>query len=454
MIGSMSYEQIMDRLGASLHGVSVSFDRVSTDTRTLQPGDLFIALDGPRFHGQSFVQQAIDAGAVGVMLSHKPVESVSALIVPDTREALGELGAINRGRFEGELLAITGSAGKTTVKEMATSILRQSQNVLATQGNFNNEIGVPLTLLRIDATHGIAVMELGASSIGEIAYSAALVRPDVAVITNAVDAHIEGFGSLNNIVQAKGEIIDALDENGIVVINIDDLNAYKWIERAGERARLSFSLRESSGADYYAKNCRCNASGAYRFQLESPAGAVEIQLPHLGMHNVSNALAAAAGAMAVGAGLADVKVGLEQAVPVSGRLITCRGRRGAVVIDDSYNANPESLQAAVDVLCQCDGQKILVMGDMAELGDESLAAHQKSGRYAREHGVDLLLTVGNLSAHAAREFGARACAYENREALILALQHLLNTETTVLVKGSRSSRMEDVVRAITSEEKQ
>lgn len=450
----MSFEQIKTRLDATLHGDSVSFDSVSTDSRTIQPGDLFVALDGPRFQGQRFVQQAIDAGAVGAIVAHRPSEPVSALIVSNTRDALGQLGSLNRERFAGRLLAITGSAGKTTVKEMATSILRQRHNVLATRGNLNNEIGVPLTLLKINASHDVAVMELGASSIGEIAYSAALVRPDVAVITNAVDAHIEGFGSLNNIVQAKGEIIDALDETGTVVINKDDLNAYKWIERAGARARLSFSLMQSPETDYHVRNCICNASGAYGFTLESPAGSVDVQLVHLGLHNVANALAAAAGAMAIGANLADVKAGLEQAAPVSGRLIACQGRQGAAVIDDSYNANPESLRAAVDVLCQCAGHRILVMGDMAELGDEALAAHLESGHYARNAGVDQLMTVGNLSAHAARAFGAQASRYDNKEALILALLPLLNPNTTVLVKGSRSARMENVVTAITAEEKQ
>lgn len=449
MIGSLSFDQISGRLKAVPYGTTITFNRVSTDTRTLQQGDLFVALNGALFDGETFLSQALDAGAVGAILSHKPSGDCSALVVSNTTDALGTLGLINREKFDGLLLAITGSAGKTTVKEMTASILRQQKTVLATQGNFNNEIGVPLTLLNIDDSHELAVIELGASSIGEIAYTAALVKPDVAIITNAADAHIEGFGSLNNIVQAKGEIIDALSIDGTVILNIDDLNSYKWIERADGRRCISFSLDQKSGANYYASNYVVNPDGTHRFKLESPIGHVDVQLNYLGKHNVANALAAAAGAIALGASLVDVKLGLERAEPLDGRLITCNGYNDSVVIDDSYNANPESLRVAIDVLSKHNGTKILVLGDMSELGDEALNAHQESGRYAKNKGVDKLLTVGNLSVYAAKAFGVHASSYDNKNLLIEALQPLLNANAIILVKGSRSSSMEDVIKAIT-----
>ncbi len=449
MIGSLSFDQIIGRLKAVPYGRAITFNQISTDTRDLKPGDLFVALNGASFDGQIFLRQALDAGAVGAILSHHPSCDCSALVVSNTTDALGTLGLINREKFDGMLLAITGSAGKTTVKEMAASILKQQKKVLATQGNFNNEIGVPLTLLNIDDSHEVAIIELGASSIGEIAYTSALVKPDVAIITNAADAHIEGFGSLNNIVQAKGEIIDALTADGTVILNIDDLNSYKWIERADGRNCISFSLDQKSGANYYASNYVINSDGTYQFKLESPIGSVAIKLNYLGKHNVANALAAAAGSIALGASLIDVKLGLEQATPLYGRLITCKGYHDAVVIDDSYNANPESLRVAIDVLCQYSGTKILVLGDMSELGDEALQAHQEAGRYAKKQGVDELLTVGHLSAYAAQTFGVYANSYDNKNLLIDALKPLLTANTIVLVKGSRSSSMEDVIKAIT-----
>ena len=453
MIGVIKLTELQQRIGGELNGGDAGFAGVSIDTRTLQAGELFVAINGANFNGHRFVSAAADLGAVGLIVS-EPVDcTLPGLLVADTREALGQIGAINREAFSGQVLAVTGSAGKTTVKEMSAAILSQCGPVLATAGNFNNEIGVPLTLLRISPQHRFAVMELGASSVGEIAYTVGLVKPDVAIITNAADAHIEGFGSLNNVVQAKGEIIDGLNEQGIAVINSDDLNAYKWIQRAGSRRYITFSLAESSGAGYFARNYEeSGAEGAYRFELVCPAGSITISLNQLGKHNVSNALAAAAGTMALGANLEQVKAGLEGVQAVAGRLSVKPGLNGARVIDDTYNANPESLKAAIDVLCRYPGRKVLVLGDMAELGDLALNAHLESARYALEQGVDRFVAVGSLSTHAARVFGDRGNAFNNKQELIETLRKIMNKNTTLLVKGSRSAHMEEVVAAITAGE--
>lgn len=454
MIGPLTLQQISSRLGGKLSGEDVSFSHVSIDSRSIQDGDLFLAIKGPNFNGHRFADDVREKGAAALIVSEPVSAQLPQLSVEDTREALGQLGAINREAFGGKVLAVTGSAGKTTVKEMSAAILRECGEVLATRGNFNNEIGVPLTLLEIDRSHQFAVMELGASSVGEIAYTVALVQPDVAIITNAAEAHIEGFGSLNNVIQAKGEIIDGLSEQGIAIINSDDLNAYKWIQRAGKRRRLTFSLDEATGADFFARNyAETEREGAYRFELVSPEGEKEIILSQLGKHNVANALAAAAGTMALGATLEQVKSGLEQTRTVAGRLSRMTGLNGAQVIDDSYNANPESLRAAIDVLCRYPGRKVLVLGDMAELGDDALNAHIESARYALDSGVDQFFAIGSLSAHAARVFGDRGASFTAKEELADALTKVMNKNTTVLVKGSRSAHMEEVVTAITGGEK-
>ena len=388
-VQTFTLKQVSERLAGELLNGDASFSSISIDSRSLQAGDLFVAIKGPNFDGHTYVEQVASAGAAAAIVSIPMTSSLPLLRVADTRGALGQLGALNRECFSGKVLAVTGSAGKTTVKEMVASILGACGKVHATKGNFNNEIGVPLTLLNISSEHQYAVMELGASSIGEIAYTVSLTKPDVAIITNAADAHIEGFGSLNNVVQAKGEIIDGLTNEGTAVINSDDLNAYKWLQRAGSRRCLTFSLDEAAGSDFYAKNCHVtDAGGAYSFDLVSPAGEIRIRLKQLGIHNVSNALAAAAGASVLGANLEQIQRGLEQTGSVAGRLFLRTGINGALVIDDSYNANPESLKAAIDVLCRYEGRKVLVLGDMAELGDIALRAHVDSARYALEQGVD------------------------------------------------------------------
>jgi UDP-N-acetylmuramoyl-tripeptide--D-alanyl-D-alanine ligase len=450
VIEQTSLSQISTPLAGRLLGADADFSVVSIDTRTLGRGDLYVAIKGPNFDGHRFVEQAGEAGAVAAIVSDTVSSDLPMLLVADTRIALGQLGAFNRDHFGGKVLAITGSAGKTTVKEMAAAILRQTVEVFATRGNFNNEIGVPLMLLELNENHKAAVLELGASSIGEIAYTANMVSPDVAIITNAAAAHIEGFGSLNNVVQAKGEIIDGLGPDGIAILNRDDLNAYKWIERAGSRKVLTFSLEETSNADFYARNYVPDATGAFRFELVTPAGTIEINLAHLGKHNVANALAAAAGAIALGATLEETRRGLETTSAVAGRLVALRGVNGATVLDDTYNANPESVRAAVDVLVNYSGRRILVLGDMAELGDDALRYHLESAQYAVQQGIEEVWGVGHLSSYAVNRIGERGRAFQDKAALVEQLAAIATQDTTVLVKGSRSARMEEIVNAISS----
>lgn len=447
MMAPMHLAGVCERLNGTLIHGDAEFSNVCIDTRQLQAGDLFIALKGPNFDGHSFVEKARQMGAVAVIVEHQVDSELPQLVVENSRDALGLLGLLNREAFKGLTLAMTGSAGKTTVKEMSAAIMAQLGNTLATKGNFNNELGAPLTLLRLNSAHQFAVIELGASSIGEIAYTSELVKPDVAIITNAAEAHIEGFGSLNNVVQAKGEIIDALAADGVVVLNADDLNAYKWKARAGERRQLMFSLRDDQGADFYARGYQLQANGGYAFEMVCPLGTITISLQHLGQHNVANALAAAAATSELGATLPQIKAGLESVSPVPGRLTASTLANGARLINDSYNANPESLRAAIDVLAQCAGHSILVLGDMAELGDTAVHDHQEAARYALSKGIGNLMTLGSLSAHAAREFGPQGHAFEDHDSLIETLRNRMNSNTTVLVKGSRSAHMERVVEA-------
>lgn len=452
MMQPMRLAQIAPALSASLIHGDAEFSAVSIDSRTLNPGELFIAIKGAQFDGHRFIDQAESKGAAALLVSAETTSSLAQLKVEDTRIALGLISALNRDAFPGQVLAVTGSAGKTTVKEMVAAILLQKGPVLATKGNLNNDIGAPLTLLSINAQHHYAVIELGASALGEIAYTAALTKPHVAILTNAAAAHIEGFGSLANVVTAKGEIFDGLDANGVGVINRDDPHADLWIARVGQRRYVTFSTSAQVGADYYADRIELLSDARCSFELVTPEGGVSVTLNHLGTRNVANAVAAAAGANALGATLAQIKAGLESVHPVAGRLRRLRGRGDAVLIDDSYNANPASVRAAIDVLAHCARQKVLVLGDMAELGTLAESAHSEVGTYAREAGVDQLLSVGPLSAVAANSFGGGGRSFASKKELTETLKKMINQNYAVLVKGSRSAGMEEVVAALTEGE--
>ncbi|MEE4463572.1 UDP-N-acetylmuramoyl-tripeptide--D-alanyl-D-alanine ligase, partial [Azotobacter chroococcum] len=359
MLKALHLSEVANLLQGGLAGGDVAFDSVGTDSRAICPGQLFVALAGPRFDGHAFLAEVAAKGAVAALVQRTmPEAGLPQLQVADTRLALGQLGGFNRQAYSGPLAAVTGSSGKTTVKEMLASILRTRGPVLATRGNLNNDLGVPLTLLELAPEHVGAVIELGASRVGEIAYTVGLTRPQVAIITNAGTAHVGEFGGPARIVEAKGEILEGLPADGIAVLNRDDRAFATWQRRAGERRVLSFAL-DDGDADFRARDIQPDARGCPAFTLQGPAGEARIQLNLLGRHNVANALAAAAAAHALGMPLVGIQVGLESLQPVKGRAVAQLAPSGMRVIDDSYNANPASMCAAIDILAGFSGRTVL-----------------------------------------------------------------------------------------------
>ena len=437
-------------LVAPLNGRQVgdcSFSGVSIDSRAIVPGQLFIALNGPRFDGHDYLNDVAAKGAVGALVEREvPGATLPQLVVSDTRHALAQLGGLNRRAFDKPVAAITGSSGKTTVKEMLASILRTRGTVLATRGNLNNDLGVPLTLLELAPEHMAAVIELGASRVGEIAYTAGLTKPHVAVITNAGTAHVGEFGGPDKIVLAKGEIIEGLDDKGVAILNRDDKAFDIWHARAKGRKVLSFALSDDT-ADFHSRDLSRDARGCPSFTLHAPVGAVAVQRNLLGTHNVTNALAAAAAAHALGVSMDGIAAGLNAVQPVKGRTVAQLATNGIRVIDDTYNANPTSMCAAVDILAGFSGRTVLVLGDIGELGAWAEEGHRQVGSYAAGK-VDALYAVGPLMAHAVNAFGKNARHFANQTDLIAALGAEQDTNTTILIKGSRSAAMENIVAAL------
>jgi len=422
---------------------------VGTDTRRLEGGELFVALRGPRFDGHAFLEEAARRGAAAA-LAERPAPGLPTVVVPDALAALGRLAAAWREALAGPLVAVTGSCGKTTVKELLAAVLAGRGPVLASPGNLNNAVGLPLSLLRLEGGHRAAVVELGASAPGEIAALASLARPQVAVLTGAGAAHLEGFGSLEGVARAKGELLEALPEDGVAVLPADQPFAPLWRELAGRRRVLDFGL-EAGAVRAVPGSLRVEPEGpepGTRFVLQAPRGEAPVRLRLLGAHQVRNALAAAAAALALGMDLEAVRRGLEAVAPVPGRLQPRRGPRGALLLDDSYNANPDSLAAALAVLAEARGRRLLALGDMLELGPEAEALHREAGRRAREAGVERLHALGPLAREAAAAFGPGGQAHENPEALARALLRDLAPGVVALVKGSRGAGMERVVQAL------
>lgn len=443
----LAAEAIQGRLLGAQDCGAIPFAGVSTDSRDVMAGQFYVALKGPQFDGHDFVADAVLKGAVGVVVSREVDVDVPQIVVTDTLQALGLLAGAWRDSFTIPVIAVTGSNGKTTVKEMIAAILSQSSllskqgKVLATQGNFNNEIGVPLTLLRMASGHFAAVIEEGASRPGDIAYLTKFVKPTVAVITNAAGAHLQGFGSLDAVARTKGEIFEHLATDGVAIINADDDYAELWRSLAGGCSIISFGME--SNADVQGE------LGTDRsLTLFTPKGEITVSLPLTGRHNAMNALAATAAAIAAGASLSDVKAGLESMQSVPGRLQWKQGVKGARILDDTYNANPASLEAALNVLADCDTDRYLALGDMAELGVKSAEYHQQAGRQARAVGVHRLYAVGEQSRHAVTAFGDDAQHFAKQEQLVSRLREDLHDNVTLLVKGSRSAHMERVVDAV------
>ncbi|MCR9191961.1 MAG: UDP-N-acetylmuramoyl-tripeptide--D-alanyl-D-alanine ligase [Gammaproteobacteria bacterium] len=414
----------------------------SIDSRTIQPGQLFITIFGERFDGHDYVDAAVQAGAAAVMCERPmPELGVPQLVVPSTLQALATLAKWYRQQFSCPVIAVTGSNGKTSVKEMIAYILPQPS--FATQGNFNNHIGVPLSVFHLQAEHRYAVFELGANKQGDIAHTVAMIQPQVSLVNNIAPAHIEGFGSLDGTARAKGEIYQGLCAGGTMVINDDDAYAHFWDEFTIDHPCIRFS--RSHAAAVCAQNLTLSPEGCPEFTLVTPAGEATVRLKIPGVHHVSNALAAAACTHAVGISLADIVAGLESFTGVAGRMTFRNGKNKATIIDDSYNANLRSALTAVDVLAQRSGVRILVLGDMAELGAWGARHHEEIGLAAREQGIDWVLTCGKLSVKAALAFGSGGKHYETQADLAKDLLRRLDAKTTVLVKGSRSAAMENIV---------
>lgn len=448
MLDAFRLSAIAAHLHGRLSGADAFFSSVSTDSRSITPGQLFVALVGPNFDGHAYLADVAAKGAVAALVSREVAGvDLPQLVVDDTRLALGRLGALNRQAYQGPLAAVTGSSGKTSIKEMLASILRAGLHgpVLATRGNLNNDLGVPLTLLELAPEHVGAVIELGANHVGEIAYTVGLAQPQVAIISNAGNAHVGEFGGPEKIVEAKGEIIDGLPADGVAVLNRDDAAFAIWQKRAAGRPVVSFALHDTS-ADFFASGLQRDARGCMAFMLHSPAGELPIQLNLLGTHNVANALAAAAAAHALGVAGEAIQQGLQALQPMPGRAAARLTKGGLRIIDDSYNANPLSMCAAVDMLAAFSGRTILVLGDMGELGDWAEQGHRQVGAYASGK-VDCLYAVGPLMTHAVAAFGKNAKHFDDQAGLIDALRHEQGN-TTILIKGSRSSAMDKVVAAL------
>jgi len=435
-------------LDGALHGADAAFDSVSIDTRSLCAGQLFVALRGPHFDGHDWLAAAKEKGAAAALVEREDsAVALPQLQVADTRAALSQFAAWHRARWSGQLAALTGSSGKTTVKELLAAILKARFNgaVCATQGNFNNDLGVPLTLLQLSGEHQAAVIELGANHVGEIAESAALARAQVALITNAGSAHLGEFGSLQKIVDSKGEILDALPANGVAVLNLDDGAFSTWHARASGRRVLSFSLTDCS-ADCYAEDIQLDNNGLPRFTLCCDAGQISVQLGLHGLHQVANALAAATAALALNVPLAVIQEGLQSCKAMRGRGQLRHTVSGQRLIDDSYNANPAAMHAAIDLLAGFSGQRVLVLGDMGELGEMAEASHREIGCYASGK-VDALYAVGSMMAHAVRAFIGHSQHFADFSSLLEVLRQQAQ-DTVFLVKGSRSAQMDKVVCAL------
>lgn len=451
MLHNLSLQELLNivdgKLLAPCDG-DMQFSGISTDTRTIGRGDLYVPLKGERFNGHDFIAQAKTSGALAALIDEDvnlPASDDFLLIrVDDCLLALGLLAAFQRQQLRGPVVAVTGSAGKTSVKQLMANVLSQSFNTWMTPGNLNNHIGVPLTLLALENEHEAAVIELGASGLKEIGYTAQFVKPQVGIITNASEAHLDGFGSLQGIVETKGELLDFIVDDGVAVLNRDDEFFTQWQKRAANKTIITFGL--SGDADVTATDVESGLNGS-RFILSVKGNCHKVNLPLLGEHNVRNALAVAAAATALGLSLDDIVAGLQTAEAYKGRLQWCQGAQQQRILDDSYNANPASVFAAIDVLASAENSW-LVLGDMAELSGEAEKSHRQVGEYAKEKGITHLVATGEHNKSSVAAFGENGMWFKNRDGLIQFLQQQTQAKDVLLVKGSRSAGMDKVVSAL------
>ena len=441
----LNLRETAQALNAELAGDGgIVFERVTTDSRDIRPGDLFVALKGEKFDGHDYIEAALAQGAVAALASAPGAGN--RILVSDTLKGLGCLAAFWRNRFAAiRVVGVTGSNGKTTVKEMIASILVGHAGVdavHATRGNLNNHIGLPLTLLGIRAEHRYVIAEMGMSDFGEIDYLTRIAHPNVAVITNAGAAHLEQLGSVEGVARAKGEIFAGLTLGGSAVINADDPHATLWAQLAAGHKQQTFGL---NCAEVRANHIKPTAAG-HDFLLEVPKHDIQVSLAVPGLHNVRNAAAAAAVAFELGIAIETIAAGLEAYRGVKGRLEAKTAFNGAALIDDSYNANPDSMRAAIDVLAAKSGKTMLVLGDMGEVGSDAPQRHAEIGAYAKEKGIGALYTLGAQMAEAAKAYGSTH--YSSLDELVAALRAQISADATVLVKGSRFMQMERVVKAL------
>lgn len=443
----MKLSTLARKLNGKLLGPDIDYLGLSLDTRSINPNNLFIAIRGERFDGHDFIELAKQHGAAAAMVDHAIDTDLPLVLVQDTKKALGELAQQHRRQFSIPIIALTGSCGKTTSKEMIRSILAEAGPVLTNFKNYNNDIGVPLTLLNLTDRHRYAVIEMGANHPGEIAYLTQITQPNVSLVTNIGPAHLQGFGSMTGVARAKSEIFSGLTKEGVAIINADDKFTDVLQKASAAFRQISFGLSESY--DFSATNIQVDADGKTTFLLHAPNGKemmLSLSLP--GQHHVMNALAAAAATHPLGIELSQIKSGLEKTQAVPGRMIVIKTKQGMTLIDDSYNANPSSVAVALNLLADYSGQRIFVMGDMGELGQDALNYHRQIGELAKRLNIDFVYTYGDLSKETAKAFGNHAKHYTNHHELILALKRYLPENVTILIKGSRSARMEKVVAAL------
>lgn len=414
---------------------------LTTDTRDLAEGNLFVALVGENFDAHNFIEAGQAANASAVLVSRHCKTETPQIIVNDTCHALHVLATAWRGRFNIPIIGVTGSNGKTSVKELIKQILETQGSVLATIGNLNNHIGVPLTLFRLNEMHRFAVIEMGANHIGEIATLTQIAKPDIGVVTNIGPAHLEGFGSIDGVASAKSEIYQYLNPQGIAIVNADEIYRNSWKDIIGRRMQISFGLEQSADVS-------CEKMDSDFIKVSTPTGVIRVRMHVLGQHTLYNVCAAVAACLGLAIDIEDIKTGLETAKPIPGRLVQLKGISGSRILDDTYNANPASLFAALDVQSQGGGEHWLVLGDMGELGNESVELHKKAGEMAKEYGVKRLFGLGDLTKSAVEAFGIGAQHFSNHAQIIKALQDDVHEKVCVLVKGSRAMHMEKIVKGI------
>ncbi|WP_392566785.1 UDP-N-acetylmuramoyl-tripeptide--D-alanyl-D-alanine ligase [Utexia brackfieldae] len=451
---ALSIQQLAEILHATLVGVidpAMMVRDVSTDTRKIVPQSVFFALTGERFDGHNYVEQAIDSGASVAVVSRRIANGLPQLVVNDVLKALGQFAHWNRRQVNTRVVALTGSSGKTSVKEMTAAILKNLGQTRYTQGNLNNDIGVPLTLLALQPDDKYAVIELGANHIGEIAYTTELTGSESVLVNNIAAAHLEGFGSLAGVAKAKGEIFIGLPASGGKALLNYDSYSPEWLAGLKQHQVYFFSL-QSDQADYFASDI-VESGSQTTFTLHTPETHFLVRLPLIGRHNVSNAIAAAALAMSVGATVNQVVEGLSHLTPVKGRLFPIILNQSQRIFDDTYNANVGSMSAAINVLADQPGYRIFVVGDMGELGQDAVACHQQIGELAKAAGIDLVLSFGHLSQHISAAT-AEGQHFTDKAALVEILKTMIkiHPSLTILVKGSRSMRMEQVIEPLIKHE--